>query len=74
MRKIEVEGGAPILTWCDKPEEAAIQQASNVAKLPFLHSRFCLMPDTHLGIRKEPLSGRTWFLTNHRSANHRLQP
>lgn len=38
-----------ILSWCDSPEESAIQQAKNIADHPFLIGNVCLMPDCHTG-------------------------
>jgi len=35
--------------WLDEPEEGALQQALNLANLPFAFSHICLMPDTHQG-------------------------
>ena len=39
----------PIKSWCNEPEEGAIEQARNLAKLPFVFKQVCLMPDTHQG-------------------------
>ena len=39
----------PIKTWCMAPEEGALEQAMNLAQLPFLHKHVALMPDTHFG-------------------------
>lgn len=39
----------PIKSWCMKPEESALQQARNLANLPFVHRWVALMPDTHCG-------------------------
>ena len=39
----------PIKSWCNEPEEGAIDQARNLAKLPFIFKQVCLMPDTHQG-------------------------
>lgn len=38
-----------IKSWCMNPEEGAIEQAKNLANLPFIHKHIALMPDTHLG-------------------------
>lgn len=38
-----------IKSWCNNPEEGAIQQAKNLANLPFTFKQVCLMPDTHEG-------------------------
>ena len=39
----------PIKSWCNNPEEGAVEQARNLAKLPFVFKQVCLMPDTHQG-------------------------
>ena len=39
----------PIKSWCMKPEDGAIQQAKNLANLPFVFKWVSLMPDTHQG-------------------------
>ena len=39
----------PIKSWCNSPEEGAIEQARNLSKLPFIFKQVCLMPDTHQG-------------------------
>lgn len=38
-----------IKSWCNNPEEGALQQARNLANLPFVFKQVCLMPDTHQG-------------------------
>jgi tRNA-splicing ligase RtcB len=40
----------PIYCWADDVEESALVQARNLANLPFVFKRVCLMPDTHAGI------------------------
>jgi len=39
----------PIKSWCNNPEEGAVNQARNLAKLPFIFKHVALMPDTHQG-------------------------
>ena len=39
----------PVKSWCNNPEEGALEQAFNLAKLPFIFKQVCLMPDTHQG-------------------------
>jgi tRNA-splicing ligase RtcB (3'-phosphate/5'-hydroxy nucleic acid ligase) len=39
----------PIKSWCEQPEAGAIQQAKNLANLPFAFRHIALMPDTHQG-------------------------
>ncbi|MDR0927148.1 MAG: RtcB family protein [Ignavibacteria bacterium] len=39
----------PIKIWLDEPEEGSLEQARNLANLPFAVSHICLMPDTHQG-------------------------
>lgn len=40
---------APIKSWCNSPEEGAMQQAMNLSALPFIYKQVMLMPDTHQG-------------------------
>ena len=47
--KIIKKNNVPIFSWCDNPESSAIDQASNLANLPFIYKHVCLMPDTHMG-------------------------
>ena len=43
------EVGSGIKSWCGEPEEGALEQAENVAKLPFIFKYVALMPDAHQG-------------------------
>jgi len=47
--KIIKTDGLPIKSWCNEPEEGALEQAMNIARLPFAHRHIALMPDTHQG-------------------------
>ena len=38
-----------IKSWCNEPEEGALEQAKIIANLPFIYRQVCLMPDTHQG-------------------------
>ena len=49
MQKVISTEKIPIKLWLDEPEDSAIQQALNLANLPFAFSHICLMPDTHQG-------------------------
>jgi tRNA-splicing ligase RtcB len=49
MKYIEVEDGLIIKSWCNEPEENAIAQARNLARLPFAYKQICLLPDCHCG-------------------------
>jgi tRNA-splicing ligase RtcB len=49
VKYIQVESGLIIKSWCDAPEDGAIEQAKNLARLPFAFRQICLMPDTHQG-------------------------
>jgi len=49
MQKVISTEKVPIKMWLDEPEEGALQQAFNLANLPFVFSHICLMPDTHQG-------------------------
>ena len=41
--------GDPSGCWCPDIEEGALQQAKNLANLPFLYKHVALMPDSHQG-------------------------
>jgi tRNA-splicing ligase RtcB len=47
--KIYEGKNVPIKSWCENPEEGAIEQARNLASLPFIFKHVALMPDTHQG-------------------------
>jgi len=46
--KIIKEWNAIIKSWCNNPEQWAIDQAIELSKLPFLYKHVALMPDGHL--------------------------
>lgn len=39
----------PIKSWCQNIEDKAMEQANNLANLPFLFKHVALMPDCHMG-------------------------
>jgi len=47
--KIFEGANVPIKSWCNNPEEGALDQARNLARLPFIFKHICLMPDVHQG-------------------------
>lgn len=49
MKIIKEDNALVIKSWCENPEDGAIEQAKNLAKLPFAFKQICLMADTHLG-------------------------
>lgn len=49
MPKIHESNGAGILVWSDDLDEGTLQQARNVAEMPFIHGHAALMADAHLG-------------------------
>ncbi len=49
MQKVISTEKIPIKLWLEDAEEGAIQQALNLANLPFAFRHICLMPDTHQG-------------------------
>ena len=49
MLKIDESQRIPIKMWADNLEDGAIQQAYNMANLPFAFHHIALMPDTHQG-------------------------
>lgn len=51
MNVIHDEGSRPIKAWTDEIEDSALQQAKNLARLPFIAGNgVALMPDVHAGI------------------------
>jgi len=46
---VDEKTGGIIKSWCQNPEEGALDQARNLANLPFLAGPVVLMPDTHQG-------------------------
>lgn len=48
MQQIETEK-VPIFNWATELEEGALEQAKNLARLPFVHNHVALMPDCHQG-------------------------
>jgi tRNA-splicing ligase RtcB len=49
MQVIPVAGGVPIHSWAPEVEGPALEQAVNLARLPFAIDHVALMPDTHAG-------------------------
>ncbi len=49
MKLIQEEGSLIIKSWCNEPESGALEQAKNLARLPFAFRQVCLMPDVHQG-------------------------
>jgi len=47
--KIITSEKKPIKSWCNYPESGALEQAKDLANLPFLFKHVALMPDTHQG-------------------------
>jgi len=47
--EVYIGNRVPIKSWCGWPEEGALQQARNMADLPFAYKHIALMPDTHQG-------------------------
>jgi len=39
----------PIKMWLDDVEDGALEQAKNLANLPFAFKHIAMMPDAHLG-------------------------
>ena len=49
MQVIPVAGGVPIHSWAPEVERTALEQAVNLARLPFAIDHVALMPDAHAG-------------------------
>ena len=49
MQKIITTERIPIKLWLDEPDKGSLDQAKNLANLPFAFKHICLMPDAHQG-------------------------
>ena len=49
MKQVINTEAIPIKTWLDEVDERTLEQARNLANLPFAHKWVCLMPDAHCG-------------------------
>ncbi len=49
MKRVVTTEKIPIKLWLEDIEEAALQQARNVASLPFAFKHVAIMPDSHVG-------------------------
>lgn len=49
MKKVIGTENKPIKLWLDDIEELALDQAKNLANLPFLYKHVAIMPDSHCG-------------------------
>jgi tRNA-splicing ligase RtcB len=49
MKKVISTEQIPIKIWADDMEEGALEQAKNLANLPFAFKHIAIMPDTHQG-------------------------
>ena len=49
MKKVITNERIPIKLWLDDIDDNALEQARNLAKLPFTYHHIAIMPDAHLG-------------------------
>ncbi|MBI5218467.1 MAG: RtcB family protein [Bacteroidia bacterium] len=49
MQQVIATEKLPVKMWLDQVEETALNQAMNLANLPFVFRHVCLMPDAHSG-------------------------
>jgi len=49
MKYFKEDNALVIKSWCNDPEDGAIEQAKNAASLPFAFKQICLLPDAHKG-------------------------
>lgn len=49
MKYYQVSDSLVVKSWCSDPQQSAVDQAINLAKLPFAFHHIALMPDTHQG-------------------------
>lgn len=45
-----INEGIPVKIWTQDIEESALQQLTNISKMPFIHHHVAVMPDVHYGI------------------------
>ncbi len=50
IKRIITKGRVPVKIYTDDVEHAALDQLTNIAHLPIIHSHVAAMPDVHLGI------------------------
>lgn len=50
IKRVMNKGKVPVKIFTDDVEHQAMQQLSNIAQLPFIHSHIAAMPDVHAGI------------------------
>lgn len=50
VKKVLKKGKVPVMIYTDEIDHGAMQQLSNIAQLPFIHSHVAAMPDVHVGI------------------------
>jgi len=50
MKKVISTERVPIKMWLDDIEEGALEQARNLANLPFAFKHIAIMPDSHQGL------------------------
>jgi len=50
MKKVISTEQIPIKLWLDNIEDGALEQAKNLANLPFAFKHIAIMPDSHMGI------------------------
>ena len=49
MNKVVSTEKKPIKLWLNNIEDGALEQAKNLANLPFIHKHIAIMPDSHQG-------------------------
>ncbi len=49
VERIITSENSPIKLWLREMDDGALQQAKNIANLPFIHSHVAIMPDAHMG-------------------------
>ena len=49
LKKVVTTEKQPIKLWLDDIDAGALEQARNLANLPFVHKHIAVMPDAHLG-------------------------
>lgn len=63
MKQVITSEKIPIKLWLDDIDTQALQQAKNLANLPFAHHHIAIMPDAHGGYGM-PIGGVANCLNN----------
>lgn len=71
MERVVSTENKPIKLWLDDIEDGALEQAKNLANLPFVYKHIAIMPDSHQGYGM-PIGGV--MVSKHRATLIRVVP